>query len=107
MRGQLAKPRRLPVGRGDDRENAGGGLRFADIDGIDLRVRVRGAQHDAVGHAGKLHIVGVVTGAAHQAWILEPRDALTDCKLTHGNSYLRFAVSIVRRTGAAAYEVMP
>ena len=46
-------------------------------------MRVAGAQHDAVGHAGKLDVVGIVPGAAHQARVLEARHALADCEFTH------------------------
>ena len=83
MRGQVAESRRFPIGGGDDGQNAGHGFRRASVDGVDLGVRVRRPQHDTVGHAGKLDVVGIVPGATHQARVLEARHALADCKFTH------------------------
>ena len=65
------------------------GAAFAAVVSIDLILawRVRRTQHDAIGHAGNLHVVGIVPGAAHQPRILETRNALADCELTHRDHF--------------------
>jgi hypothetical protein len=88
MRREVAKPGGFPVRAGDDGEHAGRRLRRFDIERLDFGVAVRRAHHDAIGHARKLHIVGVAAATAHQPRILETRHALTDRKLAHSRNDL-------------------
>ena len=55
---------------GQDREHAGHGARFGNIDGSDQRMRVRGAQHRAIGLVRKIEIVAVAAAPGQEAQIL-------------------------------------
>ena len=102
MRRQIAEARRLPVGGGEDREHAGRGLGRRGVDRLDLGVRVRRAQHDAMAMPGKLHVVGIAAAAAHQPRILEARHALTDCKFTHAIQILYLSTLFASGPGQLA-----
>ena len=46
-------------------------------------MRMRGAQNEAVSHAGERHVGDVAAVAFDQAGILEAGNGLADCKFTH------------------------
>ena len=79
----VAKSRCFPIRAGQHRQHARRCLGCAGVDGENFRMRMRRAQHEAVGHARQCHVRHVAAAAAHEPRILKTRHRLTERKLTH------------------------
>jgi hypothetical protein len=73
MLGDVTDTGRVHVGRGEHRQDAGGGLCLIDLDRADIGKGVRRADEIAVRLAGKRHIGGIVAAAANQSVIFDAR----------------------------------
>ncbi len=80
---QIAEAGIVPVLAGEHRQHAGRGLGLGHVDALDLRMRMRRAQHVARHRARKHHVADVVALAPDQPRVFEPRDRLTYCPLAH------------------------
>ena len=87
--GRSPKPAAFQSAAVSTASTPGAALAARGVDRLDLGVRMRRAQHHAVGHAGQLDVVDIAAAALDQPRILEARHALTDCEFTHATtSYL-------------------
>jgi hypothetical protein len=56
------------------------------VDGPNLRMRMRRAQHVGLGLAQTIDVVQVFSATGNKAPVLDAPDRLTDAKLLHGTS---------------------
>src|SRR5262249_6171684 len=81
------------IGTGIDPEYAGELARSGCVDGLDHTVGSTAADHDCIGLAGKLDVVGVVALSAHQDRICAARHRLPDAEF-HDGEGLRIVLQI-------------
>ena len=90
--GRSAQPEACQSAPVNTSEHAGRLFRRGDIDRADAGMRVRRAQHIAVGHARQHEVVDIAAAAAQQPRILEARDRLTQREFPHRFSPSVFSV---------------